>query len=80
PINDELDTILGHILEIFPAFGRRMILGHLKHLGHHVPRERVRESYERVTGAPHISPTGQLTDVVIEWVGQTACGTTMVNT
>ncbi|KAK7018052.1 hypothetical protein VNI00_018425 [Paramarasmius palmivorus] len=50
--DDELDTVLGHILQIFPAFGRRMILGHLQHLGHHVPRERVRASYERVTGAP----------------------------
>ncbi|KAL0565068.1 hypothetical protein V5O48_016964 [Marasmius crinis-equi] len=48
--NDQLDLIVGHILEVFPAFGRRMILGHLKHLGHHVPRQRVRDSYERVTG------------------------------
>lgn len=48
----ELDMILRHILEIFPAFGRRMITGHLRFLGHHIPRARIRQSYERVTGAP----------------------------
>lgn len=50
--DDELDTIIWHILEVFPAFGRQMIAGHLRHLGHTVPRSRIRLSYERVTGAP----------------------------
>jgi len=50
--DDELDTIVQHILEVFPAFGRQMIAGHLRHLGHTVPRSRIRLSYERVTGAP----------------------------
>lgn len=47
-----LDSIVTQILEIFPAFGRRMIGGHLLHLGHLVPREQIRASYERVMGAP----------------------------
>lgn len=47
-----MDAILSHILEIFPAFGRRMIAGHLRYMGHQVPRARIRESYERVTGTP----------------------------
>ncbi|KAF9050909.1 hypothetical protein BDP27DRAFT_668555 [Rhodocollybia butyracea] len=50
--DDELDAVIGHILEVFPAFGRRMIAGHLRHLGHSVPRARIRLSYERVTGSP----------------------------
>lgn len=50
--DNELDSVLSYILEIFPAFGRRMITGHLKHMGHNVPRERLRSSYERVAGAP----------------------------
>jgi hypothetical protein len=50
--DNSLDQIMRHILDIFPSFGRRMITGHLRHLGHNVPRERVRASYERVMGAP----------------------------
>ncbi|KAK7051514.1 hypothetical protein VNI00_004488 [Paramarasmius palmivorus] len=50
--DDDLDKVIAHILKIFPMFGRRMILGHLRHLGHSVPRERVRASYERVQGMP----------------------------
>jgi hypothetical protein len=50
--DDELDCIIHAILEIFPAFGRRMIEGHLLQLGHRVPRERLRASYNRVHGAP----------------------------
>lgn len=48
----ELDLIIQHILEIFPSFGRRMITGHLRQQGHRIPRERLRQSYERVMGAP----------------------------
>jgi hypothetical protein len=50
--DDELDLVVSYILDAFPSFGRRMIDGHLKHLGHKIPRARVRESYVRVHGAP----------------------------
>ncbi|KAK1222943.1 hypothetical protein PQX77_014220 [Marasmius sp. AFHP31] len=49
--NEELDAIVTQVLQIFPSFGRRMLNGHLLHLGHRVSRHRVRDSYERVTGA-----------------------------
>lgn len=58
----ELDEIMRHILEMFPDFGRRMIQGHLESLGHRVPRERLRDSYERVHGPPsglHSNPIGR---------------------
>ncbi|KAK7020023.1 hypothetical protein R3P38DRAFT_3318934 [Favolaschia claudopus] len=45
-----LDAKLTSILEVFPDFGRRMLIGRLK--GHHVPRSRIAESYLRVHGAP----------------------------
>lgn len=50
--DDELDIITSQIVNTFPNFGRRMIDGHLKHLGHRVPRSRVQASYARVHGAP----------------------------
>jgi hypothetical protein len=50
--DDELDAITSQIVDIFPNFGRRMIDGHLKHLGHKVPRSHVQASYARVHGAP----------------------------
>jgi hypothetical protein len=50
--DEELDNIMVYILDAFPSFGRRMIDGHLKHLGHHIPRSRVQASYARVHGAP----------------------------
>lgn len=50
--DEDLDAVLQQILNIYPAFGRRMITGHLRHSGHNVPRERIRMSYERVMGAP----------------------------
>jgi hypothetical protein len=50
--DDELDEITAQIVDIFPNFGRRMIDGHLKHLGHRVPQSRVQASYARVHGAP----------------------------
>ncbi|KAJ6605746.1 hypothetical protein B0H10DRAFT_2440176 [Mycena sp. CBHHK59/15] len=37
----ELDQLMHHILEIFPTFGRRMISGHLRELGHPVPTSRI---------------------------------------
>lgn len=50
--NEELDTVMHRMLEIFPTFGRRMLAGQLRYLGHQIPRERIRASYERVMGAP----------------------------
>jgi len=50
--NEDLDSIMVDILCSFPSFGRRMIDGHLKFLGHHLPRLRIQESYARVHGPP----------------------------
>lgn len=50
--DDEVDQIMHHILEIFPNFGRRMIAGHFRQLGHRLPTSRIRESYNRVHGPP----------------------------
>lgn len=52
-LNDqELDDVMTYILAAFPSFGRRMIDGHLKHLGHRIPRARLEASYTRVHGRP----------------------------
>jgi hypothetical protein len=50
--DEELDVLMTSILEIFPDFGRRMLMGRLKADGHHVPRARVTASYLRVHGSP----------------------------
>ena len=50
--DEQLDEITRQILEVFPVFGRQMIDGHLKYLGHRVPRRRLEESYIRVHGPP----------------------------
>ncbi|KAK1229293.1 hypothetical protein PQX77_007651 [Marasmius sp. AFHP31] len=50
--DQELDQLLCQILQIFPTFGRRMLTGHLRYLGHELPRERIRDSFERVQGMP----------------------------
>lgn len=50
--DEELDIIIASILTIFPTFRRRLLDGHLKHLGHRVPQSRIQESYTRVHGAP----------------------------
>lgn len=58
----ELDDTMHHILEVFPAFGRRMIQGYLRQMGERVPTERVRQSYSRVHGPPvsyNNTPTGR---------------------
>ena len=48
--DSELDDIVFEILKTFPSFGRRMLDGHIRHLGHRVPRARLQESYNRVHG------------------------------
>jgi hypothetical protein len=50
--DDDLDQLMHLILEIFPTFGRRMIAGNLRGLGHRVPTSRIRDSYYRVHGPP----------------------------
>jgi hypothetical protein len=53
--DDDLDSLIADMVQRFPNFGRRMIDGHLKHLGHRVPRSRVQASYLRVHGPPAAS-------------------------
>ncbi|GBE86435.1 predicted protein [Sparassis crispa] len=50
--DDELDTFIAAVLDVFPDFGRRMLDGRLKASGHNVPRLRIAGSYIRVHGAP----------------------------
>lgn len=50
--DDELDGIMEQILAAFPTFGRRMIDGELRFMGHIVPRSRIQASYGRVYGPP----------------------------
>ncbi|KAF7377212.1 hypothetical protein MSAN_00140900 [Mycena sanguinolenta] len=50
--DEELDSILASILQTFPNFGRRMLKGRLKVMGHRVPRDRIAASYLRVHGSP----------------------------
>jgi hypothetical protein len=47
----ELYHIMSYILDAFPSFGRRMIDGHLKYLGHRIPCSWLEASYARVHGA-----------------------------
>jgi hypothetical protein len=50
--NDELDAIVAPILEEFPHYGRSMLMGAMTVHGHNVPERRIRESLDRVRGAP----------------------------
>jgi hypothetical protein len=50
--DNDLDNIMRHIIQTFPSFGRRMINGHLRYMGHRISRERIRDSYSRVHGPP----------------------------
>lgn len=50
--DEQLDTLVAAVLQVFPDFGRRMLNGRLKSAGYRVPRERLRTSYLRVHGAP----------------------------
>ena len=48
--DDDLDSLIFKIVQSFPNFGCRMIDGHLKHLGHHVPRSHVQAAYLHIHG------------------------------
>ncbi|KAK7051234.1 hypothetical protein VNI00_004734 [Paramarasmius palmivorus] len=50
--DDQLDDSIRSIIQSFPSFGRRLIQGHLKFMGIHIPRSRVEASYARVVGLP----------------------------
>jgi hypothetical protein len=50
--DQELDRIMGGILETFPSFGRQMIMGQFRLYGLRVSRQRLRDSYIRVVGPP----------------------------
>lgn len=54
--NDEqaLDLEIAAILELYPRFGRAMILSCLQTRGYRIPRDRIEASYRRVHGAPAI--------------------------
>ncbi|KAF6743985.1 hypothetical protein DFP72DRAFT_774876, partial [Ephemerocybe angulata] len=47
-LDEDLDDIMGNILESFPNIGRRMIDGQLRFLGHHIPCSRLQQSYARI--------------------------------
>jgi hypothetical protein len=48
--NDEIDMLMRRTLTLFPNFGREMLSGYFRGLGHTIPRQRVRESFDRVNG------------------------------
>ena len=50
--DEELDRIMGEILETFPSFGRQMITAQFRLYGYRVPRQRIRDSYVRIMGPP----------------------------
>lgn len=50
--DEQLDVLMHDILTTFPNFGQQMIAGHLSSNGQIVSRERIRQSYRRVHGAP----------------------------
>ncbi|KAJ8088216.1 hypothetical protein PM082_013767 [Marasmius tenuissimus] len=54
PVSDisdhDLDEAMKSIIVAFPSFGRRLIQGHLKFMGIHIPRSQVQASYGRVVG------------------------------
>lgn len=50
--DNELDDVISNILNIFPTYGHRMLIGSLNAMGHNVPSTRIAASYIRVHGAP----------------------------
>jgi hypothetical protein len=49
---DALDALVRSVLHTFPNFGQQKLNGMLKARGYRIPRERLRESYEHIHGAP----------------------------
>jgi hypothetical protein len=52
PSNDEVDSIVAAHLDIFPNFGRSMIVGSLHSSGQRLTRQQLRDSYDRLQGGP----------------------------
>lgn len=50
--DEQLDEMMKEVLTIFPEIGRAMIRGALMAWGVRASRERIRESFVRVNGAP----------------------------
>lgn len=53
--DEEIDSIMQHVLAEFPNFGRRMIAGHFKNLDYRISRKRLQASYDRIHGPPVFS-------------------------
>ena len=49
---EEIDSILRQIYDVFPSFGREMIRAQFRLYGFRVSRERIRAAQERVIGPP----------------------------
>lgn len=67
--DDDLDREIGAILEVFPSFGRTMIIGHLCAQGHRVPQDRITASYLQVNGAPGVFGARQIAQKVYSVAG-----------
>lgn len=52
--DNDLDAIIYSTLEVFPDFGRSMIMGSLRAQGYRIPMDRLWASYIRVHGTPGI--------------------------
>jgi hypothetical protein len=50
--DNQVGTIVSSQLQMFPNFGRSMMAGSLQVEGFNIPRQRVRESYDRIQGGP----------------------------
>jgi hypothetical protein len=49
--DEQLDSLILSILQVFPTFGRCMLCGHLLAQGHQVPCECIKNSYLQVHGS-----------------------------
>lgn len=52
--DEQLDTAIASIFQVFPSFGRSLLRGHLRASGHNVPLARIREAVVRIQGTPGI--------------------------
>lgn len=50
--DNELDAIVGDVLKDSPNYGRSMLIGAMTFRGYNIPERRIRESLNRVRGAP----------------------------
>ncbi len=76
--DNELDEIVRNCLEDFPRAGEVMLRGHLVSLDLHVPRQRLRQSLERLGFRNSMPPA--ITRRLIQSLGPMLCGTPTVIT